>query len=99
MTARRIAIHRYHGLCADAAPNSSIEWVVPDKRDAVRLAQRIRQRHVDGVVLVQADLSHGISGPILTACRLMGVTFTACEKRSQNQIRSALDAIECLRKE
>jgi hypothetical protein len=65
----------------------------------VRLVKRIRQRHIDGVVLIQADLSHGITVPILTACRLTGVRFTACEKRSQTQIKSALDVLESCRKE
>jgi len=91
MTAKRIAIvgHQYHGLDT----GKSIEWVAPDKRAAIRLVRRIRQRSVDGVVLVHADLSHGISVPIVTACRLMGVGVTACEKRSQTQIKSALDVL------
>ena len=101
MAATRIAIvgHRYHGLFTDNSLDSSIEWVEPDKRDAVRLVQRIRHRHIDCVLLIQADLSHGISLPILTACRLTGATFTVCEKRSQTQIRSALDTLDTQRKE
>jgi hypothetical protein len=95
MAATRIAIvgHRHHCLSTDNALDLSIEWVAPDKRAAIRLVRRIRQRNIDAVVLIQADLSHGISVPILTACRVTGISFTACEKCSQTQIRSALDAL------
>ncbi len=99
--AARIAIvgRRYHGLLMEAASESLTEWIEPDKRAAIRLARRIRQRTIHGVVLILSDLTHGVSVPILTACRLMGVRLTACEKRSQTQIRSALDALVSVGKE
>ncbi len=107
MAANRIAIvgHQYHGLPTDNVLDSSIEWVAPDKQNAVRLVQWmrlvqwIRQLYIDGVVLIPADLSHGISAPILTACSVTGISFTACEKRSQTQIRPALDALGYCTKE
>lgn len=97
----RIAIvgHRYHGLLVDDSNDSLTEWIEPDKRAAIRLAHRIRQRTIHGVVLILADLTHGVSVPIMTACRLMGVRLTACEKRSQTQLRSALDALVSAGKE
>ena len=99
--AARIAIvgHRYRDFLVDDSNDSLTEWIEPDKRAAVRLTHRIRQRTIHGVVLILADLTHGVSVPIVTACRLMGVSLTACEKRSQTQIRSALHALVSTGKE
>ena len=64
--ARRIAIvgHRYR-YCYD---DKSIEWIDAESMDAIRLVRRLRNGFVRGVVLVQADLTHGISQPILDVC-------------------------------
>lgn len=87
--------HRYHGLETTAV----VEWIEPDNQDAIRLVRRIRQRSVRGVVLIHCDLTHGISMPIRDACKLMGVRLAVCGKRSQTQIKSALDELKLPKEE
>ncbi len=57
--ANRIAVvgHRHRHLYDDKL----VEWIDSDSTDAIRLVGRVRNRLVRGVILVQADLSHGIS--------------------------------------
>ena len=89
--ATRIAVvgHRRRlSMPADVA-----EWIAPDGRDVVRLPQRIRQGRIDRVVLIEADVTHGVVAPIMEACRSAGVSLAYCDKCTKTQIKSALDAI------
>ena len=87
----RIAVvgHKYRHYYDDKL----VEWIDAESIDAIRLVGRVRNRFVRGVVLVRADLTHGISRPILDACRRYGIPCTMCEKGTPTRIKSALDTI------
>lgn len=73
--------------------DKSVEWIDAEDRAAIRLARRLRNHFVQGVILVQADLTHGISRPILDACRRYEIAYTMCQKSTQTQLKSALRTV------
>lgn len=69
---------------------NAVEWIDPDGKGAVRLPRRIRQHRIGRVILVQADITHRVTIPILEACRSVGVPLTYCDKGTRTQIKLAL---------
>jgi hypothetical protein len=71
--------------------DSNVEWVALEGRDVVRLVARIKDGGVKAVVLALPGLGHGLSVPIISACRQRNVPYVLCKRSSRTQVKSAIN--------